>query len=408
MTFCRRISLIHLWSLQLGCYASIFLALTACKKQDSPREAKESGPVLAVRTAAVEMRPMPRVINASGSFNAQERSTLSVKVPGRLERITVDIGSAVTKGDLLAQVEREDYELRVRQAEGALAQARARLGIEGEADQVDVAQTPVVRQAKAVLDEASKNRDRIRELTTQKILSQSELDTAESAYTVALGKYHDALQDIRERQALVLQRRAELEFSRKQLQDSTIHSPFDGIVQQRRASLGEFLSVGTPLLVVAAVNPLRLQLEVAERQSTQVGLGQAIRVRVGSSTNVYLTQIARVSPMLSASNRMLVVEADVPASPELRPGLFAEAAIVVNEAEPALSVPESAVTSFVGLEKVFLLKEGKALEQSVATGRRHQGQVEVLSGVKPGDRVILDPTRLRSGQRVEEAHAKAD
>jgi RND family efflux transporter MFP subunit len=268
--------------------------------------------------------------------------------------------------------------------------------------------TGPVREAKALLVEATKNRDRVRQLAREKISSQSELDTVEAAYTVAVTRYETALEDVRERLALVVQRRAAFSLAQKELADSSVLAPFDGIVQQRRASLGEFLQTGTPLLIIADVDPLRLRLEVPERESLQVRAGQPIHVTVGESTNVYSTEIARVSPMLTASNRMLIVEADVPARQELRPGLFAQARIVVSRNDPALSVPESAVTSFVGLEKVFVVQNGKALEKSVRTGRRNDGSVEILSGIKAGDRVILNAVKMRSGQAViEEVNAKA-
>jgi multidrug efflux pump subunit AcrA (membrane-fusion protein) len=105
---------------------------------------------------------------------------------------------------------------------------------------------------------------------------------------------------------------------------------------------------------------------------------------------------------------VLTVEADVPAKPDLRPGLFAQATIVVSKNDLALSVPESAITSFVGLEKLFVIEDGKAIEKSIRTGRRSGGFVEILSGVKAGDVIVLNPGKVRSGQAViEEADAKA-
>jgi RND family efflux transporter MFP subunit len=384
--------------------------LTSCgQKSESSQKGSETGGPISVKTIKAVLRPMERTVTVTGSFSAREQSTLSVKVPGRLESINVDIGSVVKKGDLLAQIDRADYELRVKQAEGSLAQARARLGLspQGDNDEVELEKTPAVQQAKAVLEEATKNRERIKQLTKEKILAQSELDTAESIYTVALNKGQDALQDVRERQALLVQRRAELNLAQKQLSDSSIKSPFDGIIQQRRSSPGEFLASGTPLLVIAAVNPLRLQLEIPERESSRIQPGQPIRVMVGGNTNVYTAEINRVSPALSESNRMLVVEADVPAAPALKPGLFAQATIVVNTNDPALVIPGNAITSFVGLQKAFVVKEGKASEKSINTGRRQDGLVEIVSGIAVGESVILDPVKIRSGQLVsEEADAK--
>jgi HlyD family secretion protein len=347
---------------------------------------------------------MERSVQVSGSFYAREKSTLSVKVAGRLEFIAVDIGSVVRKGDKLAQVDLTDYELRVKQAEAVLSQARAAIGLplSGEDDAVEVEASGAVREAKALLDEAFKNRARVRQLVLEKLAPQTDLDATEAAHAVAVSRHQEAVESVRARQALVVQRRAELNIARKQLSDSTTRAPFDGVVQERLASPGEFVQGGAPLLVIAAVNPLRLRLEVPELESTEIRPGQLVRVRVGRAGTVYQTEIARVSPILTDSNRMLLVEADVPTDPALRPGLFAEAEIVIRKDDPGLCVPESAITSFVGLDKVFLLKQGKAVERGVTTGRRAEHWVEIVNGLAAGDRVILNPGKLRSQQPVHE------
>lgn len=358
--------------------------------------------------ARAEVRPLERTVKVSGSFHAREKSTLSVKVAGRLESIAVDIGSVVRKGDKLAQVDLTDYELRVKQAEAVLAQARAAIGLPltGEDDTVELESTGEVRGAKALVEEATKNRNRVRQLIVEKLAPQTELDAIEAAYAVASSRYQEALEAVRARQALVVQRRAELNIARKQLSDSSTRAPFDGVVQERLASLGEFVQSGAPLLVIAAVNPLRLRLEVPELESTLIRPGQPVRIKVGREQRVYTAEISRVSPILTEANRMLLVEADVPPDPALRPGLFAEAEIVVRRDDPGLCVPDAALTSFVGLEKVFVVKEGKAIERGVTTGRRVEKWVEVLTGLQSGDRVILNPVGLRSQQSVqEEAHA---
>lgn len=390
---------------------ALVLSVPSCaRKSDAQTKKPDTAPAQTVKTAIVQSRPMERTVTVTGSFDAREEAMLTVKSPGRLQRVEVDVGSVVKKGDLLAQIDPVDYELRLKQAEAALAQARARVGLplDGDNDKIELEKIGTVQQAKALMEEATKNRKRIRELVRDKISSQSELDAVEAAYTVAANNYQNALEDARERLALVAERRAEFNLAKQQLTDTSVFAPFDGIIQRRRASIGEFLETGTPLLLIADIDPLRLRLEVPERDSLGVRSGQPMRVAVGESTNVYFAQIARVSPMLSESNRMLTVEADIPLKPELRPGLFAQATIVVSTNDPALAVPESAITSFVGLEKVFVVQKGKALEQGVRTGRRGNGFVEIFSGVKPGDVVILNPAKIRSGQAViEEADAKA-
>lgn len=355
-----------------------------------------------VRVARAEVRAIPHAIQATGSLAAQEQSTLSAKVAGRLERLGVDIGSVLRQGDLVAQIEPRDYDLGLQQAAAALAQARTALGLplEGEDDRIELERVTAVKQAKAVLEEAGKNQNRVKSLSSSGIASQSEVDTVEAAYTVALARYEAALEEARGRMATVAQRRAELELARKRLADASVRAPFDGAVQARPASVGEYVGVGTPIVQLVKTDPLRLRLEVPERECVLVHTGQVVHLLVEGDTNIYGGQIARLSPALDEQTRTLRVEADVPKRGSLRPGLFARARIIVTEREEALTVPAEALITFAGLEKVAVVREGKVVEKVVATGRRGPDWAEVISGLQAGEIVVLSPGSLRTGDPV--------
>lgn len=355
-----------------------------------------------MRLARAEQRLMERTIPATGTLAPVESSTISTKVAGRLQRLEVDIGSPVNQGDLIAQVEPRDYELRLQQSAAALAEARAALGLplESDGENVNVEAVSSVKQAKAVFDEAVKNLDRIRSLTEARVASTSELDTAQAGHQVARTRYDAALEDARARLAALAQRRAEFEIARKQLSDASIRAPFAGSIQTRMANMGEYVAAGAPIVRLVKTDPLRLRLEITERHSTLVRQGQLARLSVEGDTNVYTGQISRLSPALNETNRMLLVEADVPNPGLLRGGLFARAEIVVREKQPSLSVPTNALVTFAGIEKVVTVVENKAVEKPVTTGRRGPGWVEILSGLAPETLVVLDPGGLRTGQPV--------
>ena len=345
---------------------------------------------------------MERVVSATGSLLAQEQATLSVKVPGRLHTVAVDLGSVVKQGDLLAQVDPKDYELRVRQASAALAQARAALGLplDGASDTVEIEKTSLVKEAQAVLDEATRKRERLVELIKTGIASQSELDTAIALHLVALNKHQAALEEASTRLAALAQRRAELAIAEKQFEDTALRAPFDGAIQQRVAGLGEFLPAGTPVVTLVRTDPLRLRVEVPEREAAGIRAGQRVRLRVEGETNLVRGTLARVSPAIVEQSRMLIAEADIPNDGSLRPGLFVRAEIVTRDRDPGLSVPAGALIVFAGIEKVVLARDGKASERTVVTGRRAPGWVEIVSGLKPGELVVVDPGNLRTGQPV--------
>jgi RND family efflux transporter MFP subunit len=369
----------------------------------APTSAVETPPPRLVRTADAARQAVTRTVIAIGELVAREDATLSVKVSGRLQNIEVDLGDTVTEGQLLAQVEPRDYELELRQAEAFLAQARARLGLapQGPDDNVDPAETSTVQQARARLVEAQLNRDRLVKLAEQGILAQSELESAEAAYEVAANVHRTSLEEANNRLAQLVQRKVEVEIAQKRLIDSSVRAPFAGTVRERLASAGEYLPVGTPILSLVATDPLRLRLEVPERDAGAIRPGQPVRILADGQPTKYLGAIRRVSPAIDTSTRMLTVEADVPNDGSLRPGAFAQAEITVAQAENTVTVPPQALVTFAGIEKVFIVEEGKAVEINVATGRRNPDWIEILSGLSGGERVVLNPGNLQGGQLVQ-------
>jgi RND family efflux transporter MFP subunit len=380
---------------------ALLCLLAACGKPSPPGPAAERRmDAKTVRLAAAENRPMPRVIHVTGTLAARERSVLSAKVPGRLQRLAVDVGSVVPAGAPLAQVEPRDYELGLAQATAALAQARTALGLaaEGEDDEPRIEEVSSVKQAKAVLVEATLNRERVANLFKAGIAAPADRDTAEAAYKVALTRHEAAVEDARARRALLAQRRAEFDLAAKRLADASLRAPYDGVVQARTASPGEYVAAGVPIVELIKTGPLRLRLQIPERECALVAAGQVVRLWVEGATNVFGGAIARLSPAVDEQTRMLVVEADVPVVGPLRPGLFARATIIVEAEREALSVPAESIVTFAGLEKVLVVRNGKALEKLVTTGRREAGWVEILSGLEAGEGVVLSPGGLRAGQ----------
>ncbi len=381
--------------------------VTSCKSdyranatQGRPGESKT---VRQVKTAVVVETPFGETVTANGTLAAFDQTTVSVKVPGRLRVISVDLGSVVSRGQVIAQLDAEDYKLRVQQSEAALAQARARLGLtpEGTDDRVDPEQTATVRQARAVLDEARFSRDRAAKLVEQGIIAKAEFDTVNATFKVAEGRYQDAYEEIRNRQGVLSQRRSEVALARQQLKDTNVVAPLDGVVQEKRTSVGEYLAAGAPLVNIVRMDPLRLRAEIPERESHTVRTGQNVRVTVDGDTNVYVGQIMRLSPVIAEQSRMLVVEADVRNNGKLRPGSFAHAEIVTNDSKMAVTVPNNTIVTFAGIEKVIVVQDGKALEKPITTGRRNGEFTEIVAGINIGEKVVVDPGNLQSGQAVQ-------
>ena len=384
------------------------LALASCKSdyQASQRQGARPGDSKTprqVKTTAVAETPFGETVTANGTLAAFDQTTVSVKVPGRISAISVDLGSVVRRGQAIAQVDPQDYRLRVQQADAALAQARVRLGLspQGNDDAIDPEKTSTIRQARAVYDEARFNRDRAAKLVEQGVIAKAEFDAANSAFKVAEGRYQDAYEEVRNRQGILAQRKSELALAQQQLKDTSVVAPLDGIVQEKRTSVGEYLAAGAPVVNIVKMDPLRLRAEIPERESHTVHTGQDVRVTVEGDANVYTGKVMRLSPVINQQNRILVVEADVRNNGSLRPGSFAHAEIVTNDAKMAVTVPNNAIVTFAGIEKVIVVQNGKALERPITTGRRSPEFTEIVAGVNVGEKVVVDPGNLQSGQAVE-------
>ncbi len=398
----RRLRQVTPWILLAG---GLVLASAGCSKPPAGSVNGSTNAPRSVTVARAAWQDLERLVTVTGSFLAHDAATLSVKVPGRLRAIHVDLGSTVKAGEVIAQVDPTDYEIRVRQAEAAVAQARASLGLplEGTNDVVDVDATSAVRESRAVLEESSTQRDRLRNLSTNGLVSASELDTAEAAYKVAYNRSQSAAEDARTKLATLGQRRAELAFAQKQLSDTAMRAPFEGVIQRREAGLGEYVAAGTPVLALVRPDPLRLRLDIPEREAAAVRPGQTVRLRVEGYTNRWIAHIDRLSPALTEATRVLTVESDVPNDGTLRPGLFVRADIIVNSRDRGLTVPANAVLVFAGLEKVIVVQTDRAVERPVTTGRTGRGWIEILTGLQPGEPVVIDPGGLRTGQPVRVA-----
>lgn len=356
-----------------------------------------------VRVAAAEAREVERTVPATGVLAAHEQASLSVKAPGRVAEIAVDIGSRVKKGDIIATIESRDYELRVQQSAAFLSAARARVGLpfEGTDDAIDTKETSVVKEAAAQLEEQRRNRERVKQLRDNKIIAEAEVETAEAAFLVAQNRYEEAISEANNRRAVLAQRRAEFNIAQQQLADTQIRAPFDGVVQDRRASPGDFLSEGAVVATLVRIDPIRLRFEAAEREAPLIKLGQAVRFSVAGDTNSYSGKIDRLSPAINETNRMLTIEADIRNDGRLRPGAFARGEIVITLNSPAVVAKREAVITFAGIEKVFVMEEGKAAERRVTTGRVFGNEVEIVRGLKAGESVILNGSGLRAGQPLK-------
>ncbi len=358
-----------------------------------------------VRVFHSALETIPEVITANGELLADEMATIGARVPGRTAKLHVDLGSKVQAGQVLAEIQRDDYEFRVRQAEALVNQTRAQLGILGRPnDDVVPENTSIVRQAEAALQEARLVFDTSAQLNKEGVLSRFEYDKARVRRAAAEATSQSAIAQVMQLRALLSQRRAELALAQQNLDDCIIRAPFSGSVTKRLASQGEYLAVNSPIVTIVRQHPVRLRLAIPERVAAMVRIGQAVDVHLQGVSVNRTGRVVRLSPAIEAQSRSLVIEAEIPNEDSfLRPGSFVEAGITVDPAARGLAIPSESVQAFAGTERVFIVKGDLLDDRIIKTGRHLSGgRLEVISGLEPGLAVVRKANdRLTKGQKVQ-------
>ena len=382
--------------------AALLLSCGKAQKSGAGQGGADAGGVRKVEIARARTVSMDEQVAIAGTLGAHDEVVVKSKVAGRLSSIDVDLGTPVKAGQQIAQIEPVDYRLRVEQAGAMLAQAKASLGLAPDEDRSDIAldENSGVRQARATLDEARANFERSQTLVDKKLIGRADFDSARATLVRAESEAQRAREQVYGLMAVLKQRKAELALARQQLADATIRSPLDGIVQVRHASAGEFLAQGSDVATVVRIDPLRLRVDVPERDATRIAAGQPVSLAIDGSERTYAGRIARISPVLNQQNRTLVVEAEIPNDGELKPGSFARATIALGASKPVVAIPLRALVVFAGIEKVITIDQGQAVEKPIKTGRRANDLVEVTEGLAPDEAVVIDPGTLQQGERV--------
>jgi RND family efflux transporter MFP subunit len=289
-----------------------------------------------------------------------------------------------------------------------MEQTRARLGLgPNDGDEVDPAKTAIVRQAAASLKEASLMFSNASELFKRGIVSNVDYQRAGVNLQAAEARHQAAVEEVLRTRAELLQRRQEIALAKQQLSDTVIRAPFRGAITQRLATVGEYLAVNAPAVVLVRWHPLRARLQVPERVAYKVRAGQRIDLMFEGRASAHPGKVVRLSPSIEAQNRSLLVEGEIPNEDgSLRAGAFIEATITVNPNARGIAVPLSSVISFAGVNRMFLVRDNALEDRQVKIGRRltNPDRLEVLSGIEPGERYVVDPSdRFLHGQKVEVA-----
>jgi RND family efflux transporter MFP subunit len=326
------------------------LVLTSCgHKREGAKEDSKSLPIAQVRLQAAGNKSRAMTEEVVGTVRAKFHATLEAKLSGRIDKMPVVLGQRVKAGELVARLDAAEINARLEQAEAALEQSE-------------------------------REWNRVSALFEQQAATRSEYDAAQSRNRVAKGAAAEA--------------RAMMGYVK-------VVAPFDGVVTKKWVDVGDLAAPGKPLLSIEDPATLQLEADVPQAIASHVQRDARLDAHVEGVSGDLTGTVSEIAPAADSVSRTVRIKVDLSAQPGLSSGQFARLLVPVGESH-TLRVPVSAVVERGQLEIVFVVANQRAQLHLVKTGKRIGGEIEVLSGLRSGDAVVIEGAALLTdGQPVE-------
>ena len=356
--------------------AFLLIVSSACKKSEAPVSPgrKPGAPgdkarlQYPVEAAPVEVRSMIFTVNAVGSVDAFEKVQVTARVAGVVDRLLFAEGRQAAVNQVLVEIEPERFKLAVDSAQATYDKALA---------------------SKADAEAGLKRRETVI-IQNPGLIPGEELETWRTKVRLA--------------SADVAQTQAALNQAKLNLRDAYVRAPFAGIIQTRTVQTGQYVQVGTVLASLVRRDPLLLRFRVPQRDAAQLRTGQVANFKVRDNETEYVATIVHVAAAADEAARMVEVTAHVRTGGggELRPGTFAEITIPVSDPRTVAVVPQTAIRPSERGFIAYVVENETAMERILTIGMRTaDGQAEVLSGVNPGEMLVVRGAEaLRDGAPV--------
>ena len=383
--------------------AALALGAVACSRSETAQARGGEHAAKPVRVEVVRRDSVRRAVDVVGTLAAVDQVTISSEADGKVSRILADLGDRVTAGQVLIKIDSEKQQYTYDQQQAALARALAQYGASDPQNLPEIEKTPDAQRANADLVQATQAFDRANELFKRTLVSQQALDDARAALQSKRAIYNAALQNGKNLRASIQASEATMKLAGRQLRDTDIRAPFDGFVEKRLVNLGELVKTQTPVMAVVRLNPLKIIAEIPEKMAPWISAGQAVDLQVDAYQGRKFTgKVSRISPGVNASTRAFPFEALVPNTDTvLKPGTFARVHIESGKIDDVLSVPYAALQYRYGVNRVFVVNGDKLAMRELSVGERLGDRIEVVSGVKAGERVaVTDVDTLADGVAV--------
>ncbi len=345
-------------------------------------------------TNVVQMYPSQTftLLNASGYVVAQRKAAVASKVTGLLVSMTVEEGSPVKKGQVIARLENDDVTAARNQAEANLNMARFNL-----------------EHTSAELQDATLSFNRIKELLAYDFVSKAEYDASEARYKRAVAAVDAA-------ESAVQANAAALQAANVALEYTYIRAPFDAVVLTKNADVGDIVTpIGAAaeakaaVVTIADMNSLQVEVDVSESNIEKVYVWQPCEIQLDAlPESSFRGEVHMIVPTADRTKATVMVKVQIiDKDTRILPEMSAKVAFLSRQVKPEEQRPQTVINpaSIVSRKSetiVFLVKDNRVVETHVVVGDRLGDMVEIREGVKAGDRVVLSPLKkMRNGMKIK-------
>jgi RND family efflux transporter MFP subunit len=365
--------------------------LAGCSEPPNESNSASPAPPVAVSVVAVAEQEWPSIYEATGTVRARTSAVIAARLLDYVVDVKVQAGDRVREGQLLVTLDARDLDVNSRKAAAALDEVRSSVP---EADNA-------VAGAKANLDLAQATFNRMQELWNKKSISNQEFDEASAKLKAAQAVYEMARGRRAQLDAQAARVQQEVRATEVARSYAEITAPFAGVVTAKSVDPGALAVPGAPLLTIEREGAYRLEASVEESRLATIRVGQPVSVRLDGVDRTLEARVSEIVPAVDAASRSYTVKIDLPPVPALRSGAFGRASFQVGSRSP-LTIPAGAVTERGQLQSVVVAENGVAHTRLITTGQKNKDQVEVLSGLTTGEKLIFPvPSRLSDGAAVE-------
>jgi len=326
--------------------------LSACS--DEPSRVAEHHPTATAKTLTVHAKAVPAYYTTSGTVTSDHRVSISSRLSGYIRALTVREGDQVKAGQILVRVDPVD-------AKQALIQARADLA-DAEADL-----------------------KRYQELFKSGAVSRQQLSKIELRYTVA---------------------KSQVEQARNQLSYAEVRSPVAGVVVEKRLSQGDLTAPGMPILTIEDPASLLVETYVSESFISKIHENDTVDVTIPSLKQTFEGTVRQVVQAADPVSHQFLVKVALKASPDIHPGMFAQAGFRVGERR-AILVPQETLQERAGLYAVYVVdNQGISQYRLVRLGQKLGQQVEIVAGLHDGDTIVWGNPNIKTGMKIQAENGK--